>query len=76
MKFVKCRNDAEKLRTIKAFCEEQIAESIRIIKMFESDRCSPLDYVEEIHEANMRKAQFEKIVQIVNADEFTSIMMF
>ena len=76
MKFVKCKNETEKLQAIKAFCEEEIAENIRNIKMFEADRCSPLDYAEEIHECNMRKVRFEKIVQIIDADEFTSIMLF
>ena len=75
MKFVKCKNETEKLQAIRAFCEEQIDECVRIIKMFESDRCSSLDYKEEIHDANMRKIRFEKIVQIINADEFTSVMM-
>ena len=75
MKFVRCNNNSEKLQAIRAFCEEQIAECIRIIKMFESDSCSSLDYKEEIHDANMRKVRFEKIVQIIDADKFTSVMM-
>ncbi len=75
MRFIKCRSEREKLYYIKYYCEEQIAECIRIINMFEADKTSVLDYAEEIHECNMRKARFEKIVQIIDADEFTSVML-
>lgn len=75
MDFIKCKNETEKLAAIKRYCEAQVAENDRRIKWFEAERESSLDYYEEIHECKTRKAHFGKIVEIIEADEHTSIMI-
>lgn len=76
MGFIKCKSEAEKLDAIKRYCKVQIMENNRRIKWFEAKRVVPLDYVDEIDELRTRNAHFEKIIEIINADEYTSVMIF
>lgn len=73
MEWIKCKNDAEKLEAIKAYCNHQIQTNNCNIKSYRLDQSSPLDYADEIHELELANKRFEKILEIINADEFTSI---
>ena len=75
MTFVKCKNDAEKLATIRKYCQDYIDEYNHRIKWFIAQRNSILDYADEIHDLKTRLAHFEVIAEIADADEFTSIML-
>lgn len=75
MDFVKCKNEAEKLDTIKRYCKVQIMKNNRRIEWFEAEKSCPIDYEYEIHEYKTRNAHFNKIIEIIEADEFTSVMI-
>lgn len=74
MKFIKCKNETEKLKAIEDYCNEKIKENNCRIDFFKAEQESPLDYAEELHELETRNAYFETIIKIIKADEFTSIM--
>lgn len=76
MKVIKCKNDSEKVQAIKNYCNEQIKELKNRIEFFEHEKTSSLDYIDEIDELKTRKAHFEKILEIIQADEFTSVYIF
>lgn len=75
MKFVKCKNDAEKLQAIKNYCLAQIAENNYNLNFLKNHQTSPLDYADEIGELQARNIRFQKIIEIIEADEFTSVML-
>lgn len=75
MTFVKCKNDTEKLQAIKNYCNAQIKENNHRITWFKAEQECPLDYADEIHELKTRNAHFEKVLEIIEADEFTSVMI-
>lgn len=75
MAFIKCKNETEKLNAIRKYCEMQIENNDYEINSFEADRDSPLDYADEIHELKLRNKRFKTILEIIEADEFTSIMI-
>lgn len=75
MKFVKCKNELEKIQAIKEYCNEQIKEFNLRIDWFKANQDSPLDYADEIHELKTRIAHFETINKIIDADEYTSVMV-
>ena len=76
MSFVKCKNDTEKLQAIKNYCNAKIKEYNHRIEWFRVEQSCPLDYAEEIHDLETRNAHFRKIVEIIEADEFTSVMVW
>lgn len=76
MKFIKCKDDLAKLQAIRSYCKDQIGECNYKIKWFENEQESILDYEYEIHEQKTRRAHFETIVKIIEADEFTSVMVY
>ena len=73
MGWIKCKNDAEKLEAVKAYCKQQIQANNVNIESYRADQSSPLDYADEIHELELVSKRFEKILEIINADEFTSV---
>lgn len=75
MKWVKCKNDTEKIQAIKKYCEEEIKENDFAINDYKLDRVSSLDYAYEIRELEMRNARFENILKIIDADELTSVLI-
>lgn len=75
MTFVKCKNDAEKLNAIKDYCNAQIKENNHNIEWFKAEQSCPLDYADEIHELKIRNARLNKIIEIIEADEFMNIML-
>ena len=75
MRFVKCRNDAEKLKEIATYCGKQIDENNFRIARFVADRVSIFDFADEIHELEMRNMHFKKIMEIIKADEFANIII-
>lgn len=75
MNWVKCKNETEKLDAIKNYCNMQITENNNNIVWFEAERNSILDYAEEIKELKLRNAHFKKIIEIIEADEFRSILI-
>lgn len=75
MEFVKCKNDAEKLQAIANYCNKQIAENDFQINLYRAEQTSPLDYECEINELKVRNIRFQKIIDIIEADEFTSVLL-
>lgn len=75
MRFIQCKTQTEKLDAIKQYCNEQISENNRNIQWFEANKISRLDYADEIHELKISNKRFEKILEIIEADEFTDIMI-
>lgn len=75
MKFVKCKNESEKLQAILAYCSEEIRNADYNINSYISSRASILDYADEIHDLRLYKARLETITRIIEADENTSIMI-
>lgn len=75
MTFIQCKNETEKLDAIKRYCKAQITENSRQIQWFEAIKSCPLDYADEIHELKLSNKRFEKILEIIEADEFTDIMI-
>lgn len=75
MKWIKCKNDTEKVQAIKKYCEEQIKENNFSINSYKADRTSSFDYAYEIHELEMRNTRFENILKIIEADELTSVLV-
>lgn len=75
MKFVKCKNETEKLQAIKEYCNDKIKEYNQRIDWLKANQTSAFDYVDEIEEYRFRIAHFETILKIINADEYTSIMV-
>lgn len=75
MKLVKCKNETEKIQAITDYCNAQIQEYNGRIQWFKTQQTSSLDYIDEIDELKTRIAHFEKILEIIQADEFTSIMI-
>lgn len=76
MKFIKCKNETEKINAISNYCKAQIEENNRQINWLEAEKTSPLDYMDEIAEHKRIIAHFNKIIEIIEADEFTSVMIF
>lgn len=76
MNFVKCKNDTEKLQAIKNYCNAQIKEYNHRIEWLKAQQDCPLDYADEIDELKTRIAHFKKIIEIIEADEFTSVMVY
>ena len=75
MKWVKCKNDTEKVQAIKKYCEEQIKENNFSINSYKVDRASSFDYVYEIQELETRNTIFENILKIIEEDELTSVLI-
>lgn len=75
MRFVKCRNDAEKLKEIAAYCNKQIERNNASIAQFVADQVLTFDFADEIHELEMMNMHFRKIVEIILADEFKNIVI-
>lgn len=75
MKFIKCKNEMEKLQAIKNYCSAQIKENNYNIEWLKANRKSSLDYADEINELENKNADFNKIIEIINADELTSILI-
>lgn len=76
MKFVKCKNETEKLQAVMSYCNEKIQEYKGRIEWFEANKVSSLDYMEEIDELKTRIAVLEQVTKIIEADEHTSVMVF
>ena len=76
MDFVRCKNDSEKVKAIRAVCTKWIEENDFAINCLKASQDSPFDYAEEIGELTMRNSQLKKIVQIIDVDEFTSTPLF
>ena len=75
MTFIQCKNETEKLDAIKRYCKVQIMENNRNIQWLEANKSSPLDYADEIHELKLINKRFAKILEIIEADEFTNVMI-
>lgn len=75
MKWIKCKNDTEKVQAIKKYCEEQIEENNFSINSYKADRSNSLDYAYEIQELEMRNTRFENILKIIEANELTSVLI-
>lgn len=75
MTFVKCKNDAEKLKVIKEYCEEKVKNNNMNINYYKADRTSILDYADEIHALELENMRFNNILKIIEADEFTSVLV-
>ena len=75
MKWVRCKNDAEKLQAIKEYCNSQITNNNYCIESYKLDRVSSLDYMEEIHELEIRNKRFNDILRIIEADEFMEVLV-
>ena len=75
MDFIKCKNEAEKLSAIKSYCNRLIEWNNQNIYSYKMDCSSPLDYAYEIRELENRNECFKKIVKIIEANEFTYIML-
>lgn len=73
MKFIKCKNDAEKIEAIKDYCIQQINENYGKIDWYKLNQECSLDYADEIHELKLINKRFEKILEIIEADENTSV---
>lgn len=76
MTWIKCKNDAEKLEAIKSYCNHQIQANNCNIESYRLDQSSPLDYADEIHELELVNKRFEIILEIIEADEHTSIPIY
>lgn len=75
MTFIRCKNDVEKLNAIKDYCNAQIKDNDYNIGWFKANKNCPLDYADEIHELELRNMRFKKIIEIIEADKFTEIML-
>lgn len=75
MKFIKCKNETEKLKVIADYCNEQIKNNNYNINFLKASKSYPSDYAEEIHELELKNKNFETILKIINADKLTSIMI-
>ena len=75
MKWIKCKNNEEKLQEIEKYCRKEIEENNFSINSYKADRSSSLDYDYEIHELEMRNARFENILKIIESDELTSVLI-
>ena len=79
MKWIKCKNEDEKLQAITDYCKEQIYNNNNQIKLYEALQNLSVDYVEEyankINGLLIRNNKLETILRIINLDEFTSIMI-
>ena len=75
MKWIRCKNDAEKLQAIKEYCNSQIVRDNQSIESYKLDRECSLDYMEEIHELEIRNKRFNDIIRIIEADEFMEILV-
>ena len=76
MEWIKCKNDAEKLEAIKDYCTQQINGNNGKIEWYKLNQECSLDYADEIHELELVSKRFEKILEIINADEFTNIPLY
>ena len=76
MEFIQCKNESEKLSAIAKYCNREINENNYHLNWYKSEQTSPLDYKDEIDELNKRNAHFKKILEIIEADELTSIMFY
>lgn len=75
MTWVQCKNETEKLAAIKNFCVKQIENNNYNIASYEADRECILDYADEIHALKIANNRFEKILEIIDANEHTCIML-
>lgn len=75
MEFIKCKNETEKLQAIFTYCQKQIEENNFLINLYQEEQTSPLDYADEIHELRVRNVRFQKIIDVIEADETTSILL-
>ena len=75
MKFIQCKTPTEKLDAIKQYCNEQISENNRNIQWFKTHQISRLDYADEIHELEISNKRFEKILEIIEANECTDVLI-
>ena len=75
MEWIKCKNDHEKIEAIRRYCENQVNECKYQIDIYKRGRESTLDYMYEIDELKARKRRFQTILDIIAADEFTSVMI-
>lgn len=75
MKFVVCKNDAEKLRAVAEYCTAQIEDNNRGIECLKAFRGGLLDYSDEIHDLELANKRFAAILRIISADANTSVML-
>ena len=75
MSFITVKNNTEKLNAIKSYCESRIQNIDYNINFMKSNQDSPADYKEEIDELQLKKCEFEKILEIINATEKSSILI-
>lgn len=75
MKFRKCKNDAEKIEAIKDYCTQQINENNGKIEWYKLNQECSLDYKAEILDLKILNKRFEKILEIIEADEYTSVLI-
>ena len=71
MNWIKCKNESEKLQTIKDYCLSQIKENERQIRWYEAEE----SYLAEIHELKVLNRRFETILNIIAADSTTSVLV-
>lgn len=75
MKFVKCKNESDKLSAIASYCHTQIENNNANIASLKMDQATAFDYADEIHGLEKMNAHFLKIMDIVQADEFKVIVL-
>lgn len=75
MTWVQCKNETEKLAAIRNFCVKQIENNNYNIASYEADRECSSDYADEIHALKIANNRFEKILEIIDANEHTCIML-
>jgi hypothetical protein len=75
MEFVKCKNEREKLDAIAAYCQKMIDNCTYNINSYEMDKVNRFDYSDEIREERNKRERFTTIMRIIEADEYTSILV-
>lgn len=75
MKFVKCKNESDKLNAIASYCHTQIENNNASIASLKMDQVTAFDYADEIHDLEKMNAHFRKIMEIVQANEFKAIVL-
>ena len=75
MEFIKVKNDTEKVEAVRKYCKNQIGELDYNINCFKRDQESPIDYRDEIHDLEITKKRFLKILEIIDAEPTANILI-
>lgn len=75
VEYIKCHTEAEKLAAVRKYCLSQIGDLDGKISWLEAMRDSPIDYSDEIHDLKITRKRFTTMLEIIDADEHTSVMV-